>query len=353
MKSFPFYRATGTHRELGRAHGQQAREQIQTHLNYLCETSKLSVQRLRDRAMRFNKLFEEHCPHLIEELQGLAEGAGVTYAESLALNARSALTNVPDGGCTAFVVSRYGTECKQILIGQNSDQLPVARDLGYVLHLKPQDKPEVLMWTFGGMIGYHGINSLGIGHFANDLGGGPVARFGMPHYPLKRMMHECASLTELTQIMERIPLWANGNYVLCDGHGEILDIEATPDRLHLLRDNGAGFICHANHFLCPLHANQENFDVSAKDSFPRLSRMNALIQARYGQLTVDDCKTILRDRHGDPNGICRIAQTDSPQADWRTAGMTVASIIAEPDRRCLHVACGNQAETPFEVYSMN
>lgn len=64
-------------------------------------------------------------------------------------------------------------------------------------------------------------------------------------------------------------------------------------------------------------------------------------------------QTILRDRHGDPNGICRIAQTDSPQADWMTAGMTVASIIAEPDKRCLHVACGNQAESPFEVYSMN
>ena len=30
--------------------------------------------------------------------------------------------------------------------------------LGYVLHLKPIDKPEVLIWTFGGMIGYHGIN---------------------------------------------------------------------------------------------------------------------------------------------------------------------------------------------------
>lgn len=353
VQDFPFYRADGTHRELGRAHGKQAREQIRAHLHYLCAATQLSNQRLRDRAMSFNRLFQLHCPQLIDEIEGLAEGAGVSYAEALAVNVRGAITKVPDGGCTAFVVSRQGTLTKEILTGQNSDQLPVAMGLGYVLYLKPQDKPEVLMWTFGGMIGYHGINSLGIGHFANDLGGGPATRFGMPHYPLKRLMHECSSLSEVKQTMERIPLWASGNYVLCDGHGEILDVEATPDGLHSLQDDGAGFICHSNHFLCPLHATEENFNLSAKDSFSRLCRIKTLVQARYGQLTVDDFKTILRDRHGDPNGICRIAQTDNPQADWMTAGITVASIIAEPARRRLHIACGNQLETPFVVYNMD
>jgi len=52
--------------------------------------------------------------------------------------------------------------------------------LAYILHLKPTDKPEVLIWTFGGMLGYHGINSAGIGQFANALGGGPRGQFGMP-----------------------------------------------------------------------------------------------------------------------------------------------------------------------------
>lgn len=353
MESFPCYRAEGTHRQLGRAHGEQAREQIQAHVQYLCETTQLPVASLRDRAMIFNKLFEQHCPHLIEEIAGLAEGAGVSYAEALATNIRSALGNVPDGGCTAFVVSRQGTKSKEILIGQNSDQLPVGMGLGYVLYLKPRDKPEILMWTFGGMIGYHGVNSLGIGHFANNLGGGPTSRFGMPHYPAKRLMHECSSLPELKRMMERIPFCTNGNYVLCDGQGEILDIEATPEGLHLIRDDGAGFICHSNHFLCPLHATQENFNVSAKDSFTRLSRINELIRARYGQLTVDDFKTVLRDRQGDPNGICRVPQSENPQADWLTAGMTVASIIAEPAKRRLHIACGNRAETPFVAYSMD
>ena len=49
--------------------------------------------------------------------------------------------------------------------------------LAYVLHLQPRNKPEVLIWTFGGMIGYHGMNSVGIAHFANALGGGPAGKF--------------------------------------------------------------------------------------------------------------------------------------------------------------------------------
>ena len=62
---------------------------------------------------------------------------------------------------------------REIIAGQNSDMTSEIPPLAYVLHLQPKDKPEVLIWTFGGMIGYHGMNSAGVAHFANALGGGP------------------------------------------------------------------------------------------------------------------------------------------------------------------------------------
>lgn len=353
MQSYPFYRASGTHRQLGQQHGAQAKEHIAAHLDFMCSSMKLSREQLRHRAIQFQPLFEKHCPHLIEEIRGLGEGAGVTFADALAVNIRGALTKAPDGGCTSFVVSARGTREKEILIGQNSDMLPAAMEFAYVLHLKPNDKPESLVWTFGGMIGYHGINSHGVGNFANDLGGGPEPCFAMPHYPLKRLMMECASLDEVVQLLKQIKLWCNGNYVLCDGRGGILDVEATPEGPHLLHGDDAGFIAHSNHFVCAEHATDENHRKSAADSFSRLTRMNELIESRFGKLTVDDFKTFLRDRDGDPSGICRVAQTTDPEADWVTAGITIASIIAEPAKRRIHVAAGNQAEAPFEVYGMD
>ena len=350
---YPCYRVEGTHRQLGRQHGEQAKEQIGGHLSFMRGSMKLSSRQLRDRGLRFRSLFDQHCPQFVEEIEGLGEGAGISFEDAMAVNIRGALDKASHGGCTAFVVAGRGTIDGQVLIGQNSDMLPAMMDLAYVLHLKPKDKPHVMMWTFGGMIGYSGINVCGVGHFANDLGGGPPPRFGMPHYPLKRLMLECTTLEEVRRLIRRIPLWANGNYVLCDGRGDILDVEATTQDPCYLTDNGAGFIAHTNHFVSRQFATAESRRRSAPDSFARLERMNKLIRSRFGKLSVNDFKTFLRDRDGDPSGICRFAQTTDATADWVTAGMTIASIIAEPAKGRLHVAAGNESETPFELYRMD
>ena len=49
LTSFPFLRAAGTHRELGRQHGQQAAEHIKAHLDHMRESMKLSRDQLQDR----------------------------------------------------------------------------------------------------------------------------------------------------------------------------------------------------------------------------------------------------------------------------------------------------------------
>ena len=68
---------------------------------------------------------------------------------------------------------------------------------------------------------------------------------------------------------------------------------------------------------------------------------------------MDDCKTFLRDRGGDPAGICRQAHPTGPDGFSTPGGITVAPIIADPARRELHVAAGNEPETPFTVYRMD
>lgn len=358
MQPFPLYRAAGSHRELGRQHGEQAREKVVAHVDYIGATMKLSRAQLRERALLHRLLFAEHAPHLLEEIVGLAEGADIDLADALAANIRGALQQLPGlgasaGGCTSFAVSGRGTAGGRVLAGQNSDMLPAASEFSYILNLQPEGKPEVMMYTFGGMIGYHGLNSAGVAHFANDLGGGgPVPRFGLSHYPLKRLMLECQTMAQVLKLFDRLPLWANGNYVVADGSGAILDVEATADGPFPLADDGSGFIAHANHYVCAEHDTPENRALCAPDSYLRHQRMAELIGARFGQITVDDCKAFLRDRDNDPSGICRQAQTGDPAADWQTAGITVASIIADPAAGELHVAAGNAADAPFECYRL-
>src|SRR5262245_43549390 len=100
---YPLIRARGSHRELGRQHGEQASEKIKAHLEMI------AASRLRGRALEFRPLFERYCPHLLDEIQGLAEGARISLAEALAVNIRGALSQPPQEGCTAYVIGRTGT----------------------------------------------------------------------------------------------------------------------------------------------------------------------------------------------------------------------------------------------------
>lgn len=351
-EGFPLIEARGTHRDLGRQHGAQCRDRLRAFLDYLGSVLKLSQSHLRERALRFQGLFERHCPHLVDEVRGLAEGAQVEFADALAVQIRGELGQVPAEACTTFVIASRGTASRQILIGQNSDVEPEHDPLAYVLHLQPRGKPALVMWTFGGQIGYHGLNGNGVAHFANSLGGGPSWKMGLPHYPVKRMMLEQSTLAGVFDVLRQAPVCSSGNYVLCDGQGRIADVELTPDGFEVIEDEGAGFIGHSNHFICGAHACAANFAASVPDSFPRLERIRALIAEKFGRITVEDMKRVLADHSGAPTAICRHPHDGPDHPSVSARGRTVASMIAEPATGRFHVSRGNPCTATYQTYQL-
>jgi isopenicillin-N N-acyltransferase-like protein len=207
---------------------------------------------------------------------------------------------------------------------------PELEEFAYVLRLVPEGKPPVLLWTFGGMLGYHGLNAAGVAHFANSLGGGPAWRFALPHYPVKRLLLEQGTLADLLGVLRRVPVCSSGNYVLCDGAGRIADVELTPEGFTVLEDEGEGFLAHTNHFVRAPHAAADNDAASVPDSFPRLAHTRALLAGRCGRLTVADLKEFLADHDGQPSSICRHAHGGPDHPSVSARGRTVASLIAEP-----------------------
>ncbi|MBS0207250.1 MAG: hypothetical protein JSS49_30605 [Planctomycetes bacterium] len=349
---YPLIHAQGSSWELGRSHGEQARSKICGYLDYLQASLQISRPSMRKRAERFEPLFARHCPHLLEEITGLADGAGIHRLDALAAQLRGELNGVTDDACTTFVIHRRNTLDGGTLIGQNSDNPSELMDYAYVLRLVPEHGPRLLIWTFGGMLGYHGMNESGVAHFANSLGGGPDWKFALSHYPVKRMLLERKSLAEVRQLLKQIPVCSNGNYVLCDGHGDIADIELTSEGPYEISDGGQGALIHSNHFLCQPHACPDNFARSLPDSFPRQDRMQELVHSRLGQLTVDELKRILSDHAGHPVSICRHPHSGHDDPILPSSGRTVASIIAEPDCGRLHVARGNPCEATYVTYHL-
>ena len=345
-QAYPLYRCSGSHRELGRQHGEQARDRVQAHAEYLKQRFNGSTDAFQRAALAFVSLFEQHCPHLVEEIRGLGEGAGIPFAEAMACNVRGEISRAPAEGCTAYAIRPKAAASGGVLVGQNSDLPSKMIEFAYVLRLKPEGKPDALIWTFGGMIGYHGMNSAGVAHFANALGGGPASRFALPHYPVKRLMLECRRMSEVVDVFKRVPLASNGNYVIADGDGEILDVEATTEGPQILSDEDRGYIAHTNHYLSARYATRENHDRSSPDSFARQRRIDALLAKSVGQLDATALRRFLSDHSNGPRSICRHPYKDD-------ASQTVASIIAEPALRRMHVALGTPCSSHFVAYSLD
>lgn len=176
-------------------------------------------------------------------------------------------------------------------------------------------------------------------------------KFALSHYPLKRLILEQRSLVEMLQLMREFPVCSNGNYMLADGSGAILDVELTSQR-PFVHVGQLRFLVHSNHFLCPEHACDANWQLSLPDSFPRLDRLRTLIDEKFASIRLKDVQKFLADHDGHPASICRHSHDGPSGPMLDSSGKIVAALIAEPEQRRLHVALGNPCENPFVTYSL-
>jgi isopenicillin-N N-acyltransferase-like protein len=382
---FPFVEVSGSPRERGRQHGEACRWQVQQYAATLLralrgeaalrsvavqEGPSLGAEDLSARALTFLPAFEAHAPHLVDEIRGIAEGADVPFAAALLVNVRAevaALSHLPAAagtaqraeasvlglaciaqasqageGCTAFAVGRDATTGVSVILGQNQDQDPVMEELGIVLRVRPDVGPPMVMATFGGLVGYPGLNAAGVAQFQNALSNG-VWRHALPHYPVKRMLYERRTVGDAIRVFETVQVASCANYLLGDSTGRLVDLEVTPCGYARVGPRD-GILVHTNHFRSTRFRSQERLLQSLPDSQHRLDRMTALLRASSGRITLDTVQAALRDHDGRPASICR----HEPHRPVKT----IASIIAEPDQGRLHVARGNPCENDNVAYSV-
>jgi isopenicillin-N N-acyltransferase-like protein len=98
---------TGTPNEIGIQHGNQAKDAIRRCLEFYKRLfqikCKMSWPMVYHFALEYQPFLRLHFPDYIEEMQGVAEGAGLKYVDVLALNVRTEIAfGAFSDGCTAF-----------------------------------------------------------------------------------------------------------------------------------------------------------------------------------------------------------------------------------------------------------
>ena len=179
MKDFKIIEAAGTPYEIGFAHGEQGREEvlcsIATYKEMFKTYANLGWEEAKHRSRAYIEHISRYDSDLLEEIRGVAAGAGVELEDILALNARSEVilmsgSKMPSDGCTAVAVTPESTQDRHTILAQNWDWKGRQIEAVLVLKIIQQDKPAITMVTEGGIIGKVGFNDAGIGVCLNALG---------------------------------------------------------------------------------------------------------------------------------------------------------------------------------------
>lgn len=165
---FPLIEVAGPPRERGRDYGRQAAARIHLGVeHYTAQLGRASLDWPAIRALvrEYLPQIEQFEPAYVDEMRGIAEGAGLDFEAVVLLNARTEvlklgqrpdlrarlLSEAPDA-CTSVVALPEATGTGQLIQAQNWDWKAECADTGVVLHVHRDDGPDLLTFTEAGAL---------------------------------------------------------------------------------------------------------------------------------------------------------------------------------------------------------
>jgi isopenicillin-N N-acyltransferase like protein len=359
--TYPHVSVEGGPRERGRQYGEAARERVHRSVEAYREVFEAYAgwdwARVEKEAARFEAPIRAFSPTCLEEIEGIAEGAGVATTDILAINvrtevmfsarARDASIHLPPE-CTSFAALPSATAEGHTLIGQNWDWLLHSFDTVVVLEAVRDDGPNFVTVVEAGLLAKTGMNAAGIGLATNALvSGDDRGEPGVPYHVLLRALLDAEDLPSALAILQRGWRSSSANYLLAHRDGTACDVEASPGdftSLHVLFPDRRGLLFHTNHFVSPRFTGRDVSLWVMPDSPFRLDRAGRLADEIEGPVTPQHLQSILSDHGNHPLGIC--CHPDDRHAPL-DQGASVASVIMDLDSRTMWVSDGNPCTAPY------
>lgn len=344
---FPLISISGPPRARGRMYGEGAAEEIARSIDFYSSEVVPATgvdwdgvkAGLAPRVAHWRALDEES----IIEMEGIAEGAGVEFADVLALNCRGAFTSVPttpqpEEGCTSFVIMPRSSRNRHLLTGQNWDYLTGIQQSVVLVLVIPDDGPRQLMIVEAGQVGRHGYNEAGVALHANGLSGALRDPDGIPSPIWRRRVLRQPNISDAIEAALQTPRPGTTNLLISHRDGFAVDLETTPATSEALFPT-EGWLVHTNHFIGPVPEPLRPTYNPGGESLLRLGRARELLSgpASNGGIDIEHVEEMLRDHLGAGRSLCSHPdQTEPPADQWGT----VVSVITDLTAGRIHIAAG-------------
>lgn len=347
----------GSYREIGRKHGLEGKREVlnslETYETLFYDYSQIRWKEARELALKHIEAISRHDSDLIEEMEGVAAGAGVDFEDILALNARSEIalsgqyTRFADG-CTAIGV--MPPVSSDIIIGQNWDWKPVQSKSLLYTEIEQKGKPSIRMITEGGMIGKIGCNSAGIGVCLNALLTDRKSDRLPVHVGLRSVLNSFTYSEALLKI-DKGAIASAANFLIGSAENEnglVMNVEVSPAGMDV-EESADGSVVHTNHICSPLIQSYitDLNDSIETDSMIRMKRAQDLIRLHRGQnkkVKEASFKEWLADQYNSPDSINHFSNEKLPP---HRRMETVFSIIMNLSSKKMYVCAGKPSQEPY------
>ena len=163
---------------------------------------------------KYEGLYREHFPALIEEIHGIAEGAGLSYPYAFFAAIRD---GAHTGACSAFACGGKHTADGRVLIGQTKDtSAPLERFR--IMRIAYNSGRKMLILNYPGWIGNFSLSSDGVCFTGNTLYTDPPEREGTPGSLLKRLIMEKPSVEAILESIKGMA-FSGGSITIADRSG--------------------------------------------------------------------------------------------------------------------------------------
>jgi len=367
LDGIPRVRVEGTSYERGRQYGAQARNRVrrsvQAYRQVFAHYAGWDWPTVRRAAAGFEAPVAAFRPAYLEEMRGIADGAGLDLADVLAINVRTEVMYAakarqaplasraaqPPAECSAFAVVQ--DRSAPTLIGQNWDWLLHSAQTLVLLEARQDDGPDFVTVVEAGLLAKTGLNAAGLGLVTNALvTDADVGTPGLPYHVLLRAVLDCATVTEALMALQAGERSSSANYLIAHSSGVALDVEAAPGdftRLYPLYPEH-GLLLHTNHFLSPRLHPVDLSPWAMPSSAVRLQRLRAFRDRARSwdqHWTLDDFRVLLADHADCPYSVCAHPE---PGVHPLEQGATIASVLMDLTARRMRVAVGHPCQARYQ-----